>query len=78
MSKTASNAARLLAQKRWEGTTPEERVEVAKLGGRPRKEKRCFCGANTMERAASIYFTCCRKAGIMTLHTRGQKHAAHD
>ena len=72
MSKTRSNAARTLAQARWEGKTPEERTrqlkEWCKLGGRPKSAKRCFCGQQTMRRAADRYFECCRAVGVVELH----------
>ena len=68
----ASRAARLMAEARWKGTTPEERVkamtEVSHQGaGRPRSDKRCFCGTSTMWRAACRNFDCCRRAGRIIL-----------
>ena len=68
---SASEAARRMAEARWQGTTPKERsellTEVGKLGGRPRKARRCFCGAQTMWTAALRNFDCCRKAGKIIL-----------
>lgn len=32
--------------------------------GAPRKRSRCPCGANTMKRAKSRSFECCRKARV--------------
>lgn len=63
----ASQGARAMAHARWAGVPKEERKrlmhEAGLKGGRPKKENRCPCGGNTMVRAASRNFDCCRKAG---------------
>lgn len=71
-SATVSNAARAMAQKRWAKASKAKRRaqgQYGKLGGRPKSERRCFCGKVTMERAASRAFDCCRAAGVLTLNT---------
>jgi hypothetical protein len=67
-----SRAARLMAEARWKGTTPEERTaimtEVGKQGGRPRSSnKRCFCGAKTCGAHAAATSTAAAHAGAITL-----------
>lgn len=62
-------AARMMAEKRWEGKTPEERTAHAQKAARtPRTAKRCFCGESSMWHAASRYFDCCRRAGVIVLN----------
>lgn len=81
-----SRYARELSRIRWEKDrrTPQERHEAAvargKAGGRPMRQtppesaRRCFCGADSMWRACSRNFSCCRKAGVMVLKLKqGQR-----
>ena len=64
-----SDAARALAQARWSGATPQERTATARHAAKAqRTDKRCFCGASSMWRAANRYFDCCRKAGVVVLN----------
>lgn len=68
----AQQGARAMAHARWAGTSKKERKQLMsaagkKGGGRPKIERRCFCGAHTMERAMSRAFDCCRAAGILKL-----------
>ena len=74
--KTINLAARMMAEKRWHGVSPEERREHQRKAARtPRTAKRCFCGATGMITAAQRYFDCCRRAGVITLNlpARGAK-----
>jgi hypothetical protein len=52
MSKGTSEAARKMARARWKGATAAQRkehmTEIGKRGGRPREERRCFCGHASM------------------------------
>lgn len=73
MTKTEmSEAARAMAKARWKGVPAKERTRLmkiyGKLGGRPKKEQRCFCGAFTLKRAFSRNFDCCRAAGMLPLN----------
>jgi hypothetical protein len=70
MKKTAINkAATALAKARWEGVSEEERVATARrAASTPRTAKRCFCGQESMWKAANRYFDCCRRAGVITLN----------
>jgi hypothetical protein len=65
----ASRGARAMARARWAHVPPEERSRLMRAaglkGGRPREEKRCFCGLHTWTRAMSRNFDCCRKAGVL-------------
>lgn len=64
-------AARMMAEARWKGVTPAERSEsLRRVAQTPRTAKRCFCGATGMITAASRYFDCCRKAGVITLNLK--------
>lgn len=67
----AQQGARAMARARWAKVPPEERHRLmtkwGKLGGRPKSERRCFCGKVTMERALSRGFDCCRQAGALKL-----------
>jgi hypothetical protein len=78
----ASRAARLMAEARWKGTTPEERTAImtaaGNQGGRPRSRKRCFCGRATMWTACNRNFDCCRKAGKITLKLKKGQTANYD
>lgn len=79
-AKYAALGARLMAEARWQGTTPEERSALmsaaGKKGGRPALTgKRCFCGATTMWRACSRNFDCCRHAGKITLQLKTEPQA---
>ena len=79
----ARRAARLMAEARWKGVTRAERAQamtaVASQGaGRPRSEKRCFCGQETMWTAANRNFDCCRKAGKITLKLKKGQTANYD
>jgi hypothetical protein len=71
-----SAAASMMSSSRWakpEWKDPKKRSEfgamISALGdgkrtGRPRQEhNRCYCGANTMNRAKAHRFACCRKSG---------------
>jgi hypothetical protein len=43
----------------------EGKLPPSAAGGAPRSRKqRCACGANTLKRARSRAFECCRKAGV--------------
>lgn len=70
--KASTKAARAMAKLRWKGVPPEERTRLmkmyGKLGGRPKVEQRCFCGAFTLRRAFSRGFDCCRAAGMLPEH----------
>ena len=67
MKKRVSDAARA-GQMRWNGMTKKQisahQRQIAKL---PRTERRCFCGYTGMASAASRYFDCCRRAGVIIL-----------
>lgn len=69
--KASTKAARAMAKLRWKGVSAKERhrlmTKYGKLGGRPKSERRCFCGKVTMERALSRGFDCCRAAGVLQL-----------
>ena len=72
--KTVNQAARTMAKTRWKKKTPEERSAFAsRIASKPRTEQRCFCGENSMWRAARRRFDCCRKAGVVTLNTKPKK-----
>ena len=76
--KTVNQAAREMANARWKKKTPEERSDFAsQIASKPRSEKRCFCGQNSMLRAAARRFDCCRKAGVITWNTKPKKEE-HD
>jgi hypothetical protein len=60
-----SQAARALAERRWQNTTSEERSEAARQAssfsshpGRPPDPNRCPCGAMTVARAAKRKHKC--------------------
>ena len=75
--KTINLAARMMAEARWKGSTPKERTEHARrVAQTPRTAKRCFCGSTSMVNAASRYFDCCRKAGVITLNLKARMDAA--
>lgn len=78
--KPVNAAARLMAEKRWKGTTPEERKAYgSRIASGPRTAKRCFCGARSMWTAANRYFDCCRKAGVITLNfDKREKHEPNE
>jgi hypothetical protein len=74
--KTINLAARMMAEARWKGVSPKERGEhQRKAAQTPRTAKRCFCGANSMQRAADRYFDCCRKNGVITLNLQAKPEA---
>lgn len=79
-NKTTSDAASALAKARWKKATAEERSEHGrKMAEGPRTAKRCFCGKNSMWRAANRYFDCCRKAGVITLnYEKREKHEPNE
>jgi hypothetical protein len=67
-----------MAATRWAKKTPEERsTYAARIASQRRSEKRCFCGQNSMLRAANRRFDCCRKAGAITLNAKPGKEE-HD
>jgi len=68
---SATRAGRALVKARWAGSTAEERSAAASYAAKhTRVERRCFCGADSMWRACSRNFPCCRKAGVMVLNIR--------
>lgn len=77
--KTINLAARMMAEARWKGVTPKEKLEHQRKSAQtPRKPKRCFCGANTMQRAVDRFFECCRKSGVITLNLQAKPDTKPD
>ena len=71
---TVNQAARTMAKTRWKKKTPEERSAYAsRIASKPRTDQRCFCGQNSMLRAAARRFDCCRRAGVITLNAKPKK-----
>ena len=78
MKKRISKAARA-GQMRWDGMTKKEiSAHQRKIASLPRVEKRCFCGAESMARAASRYFDCCRRAGVIELNLERKRELSHE
>ena len=78
MKKRVSDAARA-GQMRWDGMTKKQiSAHQLKIASLPRTQKRCFCGEESMLRAASRYFDCCRRAGIIELNLERKRELSNE
>jgi len=64
---------------RWAGLTEQEvSAQQKRIASLPRTDKRCFCGQESMLKAAGRYFDCCRKAGVIILDLKRKRELSDE